>query len=71
MFSKFFKNNKTIVLSAVLLMSALSTNYFAAGLESGDTDPSSERRFLGTGTKVEKTECYEGTRTVVTTYYLL
>jgi hypothetical protein len=71
MFSKFFKNNKTIVLSAVLLMSALSTNYFAADFESGETDPSSERRFLGTGSTVQKTDCIMGQYMVITTYYVL
>ncbi|MCY0969962.1 hypothetical protein [Chryseobacterium wangxinyae] len=55
MFSKFMKNKKTLVLGAVLMTSALSSNYFAAGMNSDNSEPeANERRFLGTGTKVEK-----------------
>jgi len=68
MFSKFLKNKKTIVLGAVLMTSVLSSNYFAAGTKSDSSEPeATERRFLGTGTKVEKTECFEGTQVVITT----
>ncbi len=50
------------------MTSALSSNYFAAGMNSDNSEPeANERRFLGTGTKVEKTECFEGSQVVITT----
>lgn len=51
------------------MASVLSSNFLTA--QDSSSPKPTERRFLGTGTKVEKTECYEGTRTVKTTVTVL